>query len=233
MQNIPKTPSKRIKAVDRDTVARMKKWVDHIGVDFLNKSMERLEVSLQDIKSFNYKHFSFDFLLKEKKQVKELLKQYDVLFAKKFNSSPSKTEKEPLRPLYMYYKKLKQGIVLQQKSRKASMSTRQSQPQLITTNKPELTSTRRSYDISKSQPKTLNISNTLQPSNKSLKKHPSTDPLSLPNETQSNIPSSTSQSSTSPSRDKENINPNEKYRIEVKIKEMMNQREKCIQVGFG
>ena len=33
-----------------------------------------------------------------------------------FSRSPAKTDKEPLRPLYMYYKKLKTLIINQQKN---------------------------------------------------------------------------------------------------------------------
>jgi len=63
---IPKTPSKRRKPVDRDTATRMRRWVDNIGVDFLNKWMGDMGISLQDIRSFNPKTASFHFLLKEK-----------------------------------------------------------------------------------------------------------------------------------------------------------------------
>jgi hypothetical protein len=94
--------------------------VDHIGVDFLSKSMSELSISLAGIKSFDYKRWTFDFLLKEKKKVKEQLKDYDNMFINKFNKLPTRAEKEPLRPLYMYYKRLKQGIV-QLKSRKMSV----------------------------------------------------------------------------------------------------------------
>lgn len=52
--------------------------------------------------------------------MKEQLKDYDNMFINKFNKLPTRTEKEPLRPLYMYYKRLKQGIV-QLKSRKMSV----------------------------------------------------------------------------------------------------------------
>jgi hypothetical protein len=63
----------------------MKRWVDHIGVDFLSKSMSELEISLHEIKSFNFKTASLDFLMREKKKVKEQLKQYDIMFEDQFH----------------------------------------------------------------------------------------------------------------------------------------------------
>jgi hypothetical protein len=46
-------------------------------------------------------------LSKVKRSVKSELKRYDQAFVQVFFRQPGKQEKEPLRPLYMYYKKLK------------------------------------------------------------------------------------------------------------------------------
>lgn len=46
----------------------------------------------------------------EKKKVKNELKYYDQAFMSRFSRQPSRTEKEPMRMIYMYYKKLKQYI---------------------------------------------------------------------------------------------------------------------------
>lgn len=51
---------------------------------------------------------SIEQLVQEKKRVKNELKMYDASFQSHFNRFPAKNEKEPLRPLYIYYKKLKQ-----------------------------------------------------------------------------------------------------------------------------
>lgn len=51
-----------------------------------------------------------DKLANEKKKVKNELRDYDNDFAKLFNRQPSHNEKEPFRPLYVYYKKLKEYI---------------------------------------------------------------------------------------------------------------------------
>jgi len=54
------------------------------------------------------------------------------MFINKFDKLPERTEKEPLRPLYMYYKRLKQGIVALKTNRKASIhEDRQVHSQLI------------------------------------------------------------------------------------------------------
>jgi len=68
------------------------------------------------------------------------------MFEDKFGKTPSRSEKEPLRPIYMYYKKLKQGIVASKNIRKSSVVSRK---QEVLTNKEEtkaLTSQRRSYE---------------------------------------------------------------------------------------
>ena len=68
-----------------------------------------------DTKHFNYedqplKTLNLDKLNKVKRDVKNYLKKYDIMFSTLFHRQPGKTDKEPLRPLYMYYKKLKNII---------------------------------------------------------------------------------------------------------------------------
>lgn len=53
---------------------------------------------------------SLDDLVIEKKKVKNELKIYDSDFAHLFQRTPTRAEKEPFRPLYGYYKKLKESI---------------------------------------------------------------------------------------------------------------------------
>mmetsp|Transcript_40359 Transcript_40359/g.35833 ORF Transcript_40359/g.35833 Transcript_40359/m.35833 type:complete len:85 (+) Transcript_40359:555-809(+) len=52
----------------------------------------------------------YKMLSREKKFVKDELKNYDTEFKKLFNREPSRDEKEPMRPLYVYYKRLKQYL---------------------------------------------------------------------------------------------------------------------------
>ena len=54
--------------------------------------------------------YSLDDLQNEKKKVKNELKVYDQDFINKFKRAPNRSEKEPMRNLYMYYKRLKQYI---------------------------------------------------------------------------------------------------------------------------
>lgn len=54
--------------------------------------------------------YSLEELNLEKKKVKNELKQYDQSFLNKFNRLPNRPEKEPMRNIYMYYKRLKQAI---------------------------------------------------------------------------------------------------------------------------
>jgi len=46
----------------------------------------------------------------EKKKVKNELKYYDQAFQNRFMRVPNRSEKEPMRNLYLYYKRLKQYI---------------------------------------------------------------------------------------------------------------------------
>ena len=58
--------------------------------------------------------FGNEELAREKKKVKNELKIYDQSFQQKFKRLPSRAEKEPMRHLYMYYKRLKQCITKKQ-----------------------------------------------------------------------------------------------------------------------
>jgi hypothetical protein len=51
-----------------------------------------------------------DELQLEKKKVKNELKYYDQAFQLRFSRLPNRNEKEPMRQIYMYYKRLKQYI---------------------------------------------------------------------------------------------------------------------------
>ena len=59
--------------------------------------------------------YSLDDLQNEKKRVKNELKVYDQEFINRFKRAPNRTEKEPMRNLYMYYKRLKQYIEKREK----------------------------------------------------------------------------------------------------------------------
>ena len=68
--------------------------------------------------------FSAEDLNKEKKKVKNELKVYDQSFLAKFKRLPNRVEKEPMRNLYMHYKRLKQCISkMQQRASRGGSSS--------------------------------------------------------------------------------------------------------------
>ena len=65
-----------------------------------------------DPRKYTYKensisNLTIEELNKLKRNVKNELKRYDQTFVNLFYKQPAKSDKEPLRPLYMFYKKLK------------------------------------------------------------------------------------------------------------------------------
>ena len=71
-----------------------------------------------DVSKIQGKHlvsYSLDELQNEKKRVKNELKVYDQDFIQRFKRAPTRSEKEPMRNLYMYYKRLKQYIEKREK----------------------------------------------------------------------------------------------------------------------
>jgi Asp-tRNA(Asn)/Glu-tRNA(Gln) amidotransferase A subunit family amidase len=86
-------------------------WVATHGKKFLEESRERLMIG-NDPKQWMYRGqplqaLNVDELSRIKRSVKSELKRYDQAFVQVLFRQPGKQEKEPLRPLYMYYKKLK------------------------------------------------------------------------------------------------------------------------------
>jgi hypothetical protein len=74
------------------------------------KAIQTLGLDSQKIQGRHLQGQSVLNLNNEKKRVKNELKVYDSTFMQKFKRLPSRTEKEPMRNLYMYYKRLKQTI---------------------------------------------------------------------------------------------------------------------------
>ena len=71
---------------------------------------QKLNLDSAKIQGKHLNQFSNTELMSEKKKVKNELKVYDQAFLNKFKRLPSRVEKEPMRNLYMYYKRLKQYI---------------------------------------------------------------------------------------------------------------------------
>jgi hypothetical protein len=84
---------------------------EHDSGIFLDNAMRRLRLNGgvidQDISD---RLRTKNEILQEKKAVKYELKRHDTEFRAVHFRMPTRAEKEPLRPLYMYYRKLKQSL---------------------------------------------------------------------------------------------------------------------------
>lgn len=78
------------------------------------KALQTLSLDSHKIQGKQLHTQSIPDLTNEKKKVKNELKVYDSAFMNKFGRIPSRSEKEPMRNLYMYYKRLKQAMVKKQ-----------------------------------------------------------------------------------------------------------------------
>jgi len=106
------------------------KWVDEVQIDDLleiddlggaegkestwsqDDARQRLQsafarLGIQDVAKTNVDKMGSNELMREKNKVKQELKRYDAEFQKQFSRLPTHTEKESMRPLYVYYRKLK------------------------------------------------------------------------------------------------------------------------------
>ena len=79
-----------------------------------HQALQKLGLDSQKIQGKHLPGFSIEDLNNEKRKVKNELKVYDQAFMSKFKRLPSRVEKEPMRNLYMYYKRLKQYITKKQ-----------------------------------------------------------------------------------------------------------------------
>lgn len=101
----------------------MERWIKKDGPQRLQDALTNLNLDLRTVKKVNLSAFTYEQLQAEKKNVKNELKNYDSYFAQMFKRAPEREEKEPMRPLYIYYKKIKQYIILNSDKIKANKST--------------------------------------------------------------------------------------------------------------
>mmetsp|Transcript_30175 Transcript_30175/g.65939 ORF Transcript_30175/g.65939 Transcript_30175/m.65939 type:complete len:295 (-) Transcript_30175:155-1039(-) len=87
----------------------MSSWMPDSG-DRLRDALHRLDLSEDNVAHKNLMWMSRHELGAEKRRVKQELKRYDADFKKQFSRLPSHSEKEPMRPLYVYYRRLKTMI---------------------------------------------------------------------------------------------------------------------------
>jgi len=98
----------------------MDKWIKKDGPLKLQEALANLKLDIKNINKVNLSALTYDQLLNEKKNVKNELKNYDAQFTSIFKRNPEREEKEPMRPLYIYYKKIKQYLVKNAEKAKAN-----------------------------------------------------------------------------------------------------------------
>ena len=85
-------------------------WVKIEGPRKLDESFNRLKIDHSQSNGRELPNKSYEELVMEKKNVKNELKHYDSCFKTCYGRHPKREEKEPIRPLYMYYKRIKQTM---------------------------------------------------------------------------------------------------------------------------
>jgi len=83
-----------------ESIRRLKESMEKLGLD-----NDKLRLK-NELESYLDK-LTLDELVNEKQRVKSELKIYDRDFTTLFSRPPNRGEKEPFRPLYAYYKKVK------------------------------------------------------------------------------------------------------------------------------
>lgn len=94
----------------KNTPYTVETWITRDGPQKLNESLNRLNLNIHNINKVSLSGLSTKQLESEKKSVKQELKRYDAAFMDLFKRMPSREEKEPMRPLYIYYKRVKQCL---------------------------------------------------------------------------------------------------------------------------
>jgi hypothetical protein len=92
-------------------------WLQVDAKQKLKESMIKIGIDVGQVSGNHLQNYSVKALENEKRRVKNELKIYDQQFSGQFGRMPDKDEKQPMKPLYMYYKRLKMYI-----DRKSSMA---------------------------------------------------------------------------------------------------------------
>ena len=85
-------------------------WLKLNAPKLLEESLKRQNLDISIIENRNQDLLAANDLSEEKKRVKNELKRYDTSYNGEYNRYPDRKEKEPMRPLYLYYKRQKQAI---------------------------------------------------------------------------------------------------------------------------
>ena len=88
-------------------------WLKKNAIEILQRSVKNVGIELNLIETqekAKLKNMGLRDLQDRKRKVKNELKFYDTSFESAFKRFPNRDEKEPMRPLYVYYKFLKQAL---------------------------------------------------------------------------------------------------------------------------
>lgn len=89
---------------------RLEAWISLEGPRVLCAALQKLRIDAENIKKNCENCCGLQELEEKKRAVKQELKNYDSIFQENFGRLPIRNEKEPMRPLYVFYKKIKQKI---------------------------------------------------------------------------------------------------------------------------
>ena len=96
------------------TLKNKELWAMKKGQSIFMESMRKLGLDANIIRNKMYNQMSLEALKEEKAKVKNELKFYDSSFIEEFGIPPSRENKEIMKPLYLYYRSLKNAIDLKQ-----------------------------------------------------------------------------------------------------------------------
>lgn len=85
-------------------------WLKHNAPILMHQSLTKLGLELDTIEKLPLHTLTLEQLAEKKKRAKNELKHYDTKFEQDYKRLPNREEKEPMRPLYIYYKLLKQAM---------------------------------------------------------------------------------------------------------------------------
>jgi hypothetical protein len=97
-------------------------WKNKESKKRLEEAIKRLNLDENKIRSKTLSNLPMEFLISEKAKVKNELKKYDNEFIDLFTRPPNRSEKEVMRPIYLYYKNLKSAFDLKVKQNQAQQS---------------------------------------------------------------------------------------------------------------
>ena len=111
---VEKEPVKGKQEPKKEGPITVEGWMTKGAKVKIEQSMKKLGITTDMINATHLLATAYSELVVIKKQVKGELKSYDQEFLSLFKRAPNRAEKECMRPLYMYYKKLKQLMTKKQ-----------------------------------------------------------------------------------------------------------------------